>query len=335
MFVNIILANSHWFSTELLQSLHIFDSQIGGILQFASVICHHLGGTTFFLALISLTYAFYRPKLALELSIGLLTAGIVIALAKFYFESPRPLPYPEQFDEKAFGLPSGHTYAAIVVWGLLIYRINNVWLRIVAAFVILYSPFSRMYLGVHFLGDVTLGFFMGTVHLAIVIFCIRNLDRKSIEHYFFKTKQYRTLSLMGMILTLSIILLDSPVLSSEHFHSLSSAMTSAGALAGFWMGLLFYPRFSKSHFLDWGFPYSKGKVDFAAIGFRFIVLLFILFIFYVLPGQFLKNTIWKEDLFLRYMRYFLVSFCLVFLYPIIVQMFAEGKFLLKEKDEAT
>lgn len=327
------LAQSIWFSMEPLQSLHFFDLQIGGILMKVSTFCHHIGGSTFFLLLISLIYTLYRPKLAIELSFGLLTAGVVIALAKFFLESPRPYPYPEAFDERAFGLPSGHSYVAVVVWGLLAYRIQQIAFRIFCALIIVFTPFSRMYLGVHYLGDVTLGFILGTIHLTILLLILRNFDRKAMEHYFFKTENHRTLTLLGLILTLSILLLDSPRLSAEHFYSLSSAMTSAGALAGFWMGMLFYPRFSKAHFLNWNFPIRGGKINFLTIVVRILILLIIGLIFYVFPAQFVKNSIWKEDLFLRYLRYFLISFCLVCLFPIILQNIAHGKFLLIGNDE--
>ncbi|TGL60256.1 phosphatase PAP2 family protein [Leptospira ognonensis] len=333
MQVTPFLSDSILFSLETLQSLHGMDGELGSLLQILSLICHYLGGTLFFLILISLTYTMFRPKLALELSIGLLTAGIIIALAKFFFESPRPYPYPPDFEEKAFGLPSGHSYVAVVVWGLLAYRIRNIWFRAMSFCIIIFTPFSRMYLGLHFLGDVILGCVLGVIHLMIILFLIRHLDQKKLKHYFFQTDKHRTLSLIGMLLTLSIILLDSNSASSEHFFSLSSAMTSAGALAGFWMGLLFYPKFSKEHFLDWGLPFTNGKIDYLGILIRLAVLTVIIVVFYLLPSQFLKNSIWKEDLFLRYMRYFLISFCLVFLFPVVLQSIAGGKFLLKVKDE--
>ncbi len=335
MFVKAFLTQSLFFSLEPLQAIHGLDAYFGNLLWFLSLICHHLGGTTFFLVLISFTYTLFRPKLALELSIGLLTAGVIIGLAKFYFESPRPMPYPPEFEEKAFGLPSGHSYVAIVVWGLLAYRLKKVWFQLICFFIIVFTPFSRMYLGVHFLGDVLLGFLMGAVHLSIIILFVKKLDRKQIQHYFFQIKNHRTLTLIGILLTVSIILLDSPFASSEQFFSLSSAMTSSGALAGFWMGLLFYPKFSKVHFLDWGLPYRSNKLDWIGILMRLFILFFIIGLFYLLPSQFIKNSIWKEDLFLRYLRYFLISFCLVFLFPLILQKIANGKFLLKVKDEET
>lgn len=333
MLVTTFLKNSFLFSYEPLQAMHGLDTQLGSVLWFISVLCHHLGGIFFFLLLISITYTLFRPKLALELAIGLLTAGITIALTKFYFESPRPFPYPPEFDEKAFGLPSGHAYIAVVIWGLLAYRLKFVWLRILCFMIIVLTPFTRMYLGVHFLGDVLLGFVLGCIHLTIIIFLIRNLDRRKLEHYFIKTDKHRTLSLIGMILTLSIILFDSSSASSEHFFTLSSAMTSLGSLAGFWSALLFYPRFSKTHFLDWGLPKRNRKLDILGIFIRLAILSLLVILFYLLPSQLIKNTIWKEDLFLRYMRYYLISFILVFLFPLILQNIAGGKFFLKVKDE--
>lgn len=335
MFMESSFSQTLWFSSAFLDHLHAWDARLGGLFYTISVICHYLGGSGFFLGLISFLYAFYRPKLALEVSVSLLTAGIIVSLAKFYFESPRPFPYPEAFDEKAFGLPSGHTYSSVVVWGLLFFRIPSLWLRVPAALIILSTPFSRMYLKVHFFADVSLGFSIGLVHLIAVLFFLRYLDQKTLKTYFFHTKSYRTYTLLGIILTLSPIVLDSPFLSEEHHHSLASLLTASGALAGFWIGFLFYPRFSKAHFLDWGLPFVEGKFSIQGLLLRISTLLIIILCFYVLPGQFVKNSIWKEDLFLRYLRYLLIGFALVFLYPLSLQTIFNGKYLLKSENETT
>ncbi|TGN09852.1 phosphatase PAP2 family protein [Leptospira ilyithenensis] len=319
-----------WFSQGPLDSLHSLDPSLGTIFHFLSLVCHFLGGTVFFLGLISTAFVFFSPKRSLELSFALLTSGIVIGLAKFYFESPRPHPYPEAFDEKAFGFPSGHAYCAVVVWGLLVYRIKNLGFRIFALTVIILTPFSRMYLRVHFLGDVTLGFLMGLIHLFLIILVLRSLDKKSLPHYFFKTEKYRTLGLLGIVITLSLLLLDSRYSSSEHYHSLAGAVTASGALAGFWMGLLFYPRFSKEENLDWGFPKKEGKPDYQSIFVRLAVLFLFLIVFYILPSLAIKNTIWKDDLFLKYLRYFLVSFALVLGFPVLLQKISRGRFLFSK-----
>ncbi|MCW7507074.1 phosphatase PAP2 family protein [Leptospira levettii] len=324
---------SPWFSSGPLDALHILDPSLGGIFFVISTICHYLGGSSFFLGLISFVYLYYRPKLAFELSLGLLTSGIAVSLWKFYLESPRPFPYPETFDEKAFGLPSGHVYSAIVVWGLLAYRIPKLWFRILSILIILFMPFSRMYLRVHYLGDVSLGFGLGILHLIIILLLLNKYYTNKAESFLF-TNQYRTLGLLGIVLTLLPITLDSPFLTEEHHHSLSGVLMASGALGGFWLGILFYPRFSKKEFLDWSMPtinFQFGSDVFAVFWKTFFVRLSILVIvmalFYVIPGILIKQTVWKDDLFLRYIRYLVVSFALVCIVPIVLQKIQKGKFL--------
>ncbi|WP_208652771.1 phosphatase PAP2 family protein [Leptospira montravelensis] len=330
----LLAQSSHWFSPIPLDFLHHWDPTLGGILVVISTICHYLGGSSFFLGLISFVYIYYRPKLTFELSLGLLTSAVMVSLLKFYFESPRPFPYPEAFDEKAFGLPSGHVYSAVVVWGLLAYRIPKLWFRVLSVLIILFMPFSRMYLRVHYLGDVSVGFGLGLIHLLILLFLLDRFYKNDSVPAFLQTEKYRTLSLLGIVVTLSPISLDSPFLSIEHHHSLSGVLMASGALAGFWMGVLFYPRFSKPEFLDWSLPkcsFSLGTKEFNIFWNTFLVRLLVLAIvislFYVIPGIIIKKTIWKDDLFLRYIRYLVVGFALVAIVPLILQRIQKGKFL--------
>ncbi|TGL23846.1 phosphatase PAP2 family protein [Leptospira yanagawae] len=331
----LLIANaSFWFSSGPLESLHFLDPSLGGILYVISTICHYLGGSSFFLGLISFVYIYYRPKLAFELSLGLLTSGIAVSLCKFYFESPRPFPYPEAFDEKAFGLPSGHVYSAVVVWGLLAYRIPKLWFRIVSVLIIALMPFSRMYLKVHYLGDVTVGFGLGIIHLIIVLLLLNQFYPPMKEKPFFQTIQYRTLGLLGIVVTLFPITLDSPFLSEEHHHSLSGVLMASGALGGFWLGILFYPRLSKKEFLNWSMPNFTLQFGSDSFGIfwktffvRLLVLGTIILLLYVVPGILIKKSIWKDDLFLRYIRYLVVGFALVCIVPLVLQKIQKGKFL--------
>lgn len=330
----ILTETSLWFSQIPLESLHVLDPSLGGVFYVISTICHYLGGSSFFLGLISFVYIYYRPKLAFELSLGLLTSGIAVSLCKFYFESPRPFPYPEAFDEKAFGLPSGHVYSAVVVWGLLAYRIPKLWFRIVSILIIAFMPFSRMYLKVHYLGDVTFGFGLGILHLIIVLLLLNKFYGPNKNEPFFLTNQYRTLGLLGIVVTLFPITLDSPFLSVEHHHSLSGVLMASGALGGFWLGILFYPRLSKKEFLNWSMPNFSLQFGSDSFGIfwktflvRLLVLGTIILLLYVVPGILIKKSIWKDDLFLRYIRYLVVGFALVCIVPLVLQKIQKGKFL--------
>lgn len=330
----LFLANvSFWFSSGPLESLHLWDSSLGGILYGISTICHYLGGSSFFLGFISFVYIYTRPKLAFELALGLLTSGILGYLFKFYLESPRPFPYPELFDEKAFGMPSGHVYTTTVVWGMLAYRIQNVWIRFLSIFIILFMPFSRMYLKVHYLGDVTLGFVLGVLHLILILFLLKQYYDKK-EKVFIETKHYRTLALLGIVVTLSPITLDSSFLSEEHHYTLVGMIMASGALGGFWLGVLFYPRFSKKEFYTWSMPnfsFNFGSPSFGNFWkpffVRLIVLAIVISLFYIVPGILIKNSVWKDDLFLRYIRYLVVGFALVCIVPLVLQKIQKGKFL--------
>ncbi|TGM87300.1 phosphatase PAP2 family protein [Leptospira bouyouniensis] len=329
----ILAETSLWFSQIPLESLHTLDPSLGGVFYVISTICHYLGGSSFFLGLISFLYIYYRPKLAFQIALGLLTSGILGYLSKFYFESPRPFPYPEVFDEKAFGLPSGHVYTTTVVWGMLAYYIPILWLRIVSIFIILIMPFSRMYLKVHYLGDVSLGFGLGILHL-IILLTLLNQFYVPKDKVFIETKQYRTLSLLGIVITLLPITLDSPFLSEEHHYTLVGMIMSSGALGGFWLGILFYPRLSKKEFLNWSMPnlsFQFGSNSFGTFWKTFLVRLLVLgtiiVLLYVVPGILIKKSIWKDDLFLRYIRYLVVGFALVCIVPLTLQKIQKGKFL--------
>lgn len=69
----------------------------------------------------------------------------------------------------SWGFPSGHTSSAIALWGSIIIFFKKVGIWMIAAAMIVFIPFSRMYLGRHFLADVLGGYFLGFV--VMFIFC--------------------------------------------------------------------------------------------------------------------------------------------------------------------
>jgi membrane-associated phospholipid phosphatase len=61
----------------------------------------------------------------------------------------------------SWGFPSGHTSNAMTFGGLISVVFKKTWLKAVAAAVIIFIPFSRIYLGRHFLADIMGGYFIG------------------------------------------------------------------------------------------------------------------------------------------------------------------------------
>ena len=65
----------------------------------------------------------------------------------------------------SYGFPSGHTSGSVTIWGgvSLIFKRN--WLTIICVAMMLLIPFSRMYLGRHFLADILGGYILGSSFL--------------------------------------------------------------------------------------------------------------------------------------------------------------------------
>jgi hypothetical protein len=77
------------------------------------------------------------------------------------------------------GFPSGHTQSAVVVWGYLACRFNKLPLWLLAGFLLLAIPLSRIYLGAHFPTDLLGGYAIG----ALVLFLFLRLTPR-IESWF-------------------------------------------------------------------------------------------------------------------------------------------------------
>lgn len=77
------------------------------------------------------------------------------------------------------GFPSGHTSVAIVFWGSLALLFQKRWLNMLALTLMVLVPFSRIYLGVHFLGDIVGGLILGGALLLIIYLGILHPKRRA------------------------------------------------------------------------------------------------------------------------------------------------------------
>lgn len=88
-------------------------------------------------------------------------------------------------DETGYSFPSGHTMTAVAAYGLLLYYlyrsklkkyIRNICMILVTIMLIL-IPISRVYLGVHFFSDITLG---TSISILWLMLYTEYLNRKNI-----------------------------------------------------------------------------------------------------------------------------------------------------------
>ncbi|QLK27140.1 phosphatase PAP2 family protein [Natrinema zhouii] len=127
-----------------------------------------LGGTTFLMLLLAvLFWCVDRRRSALVISYAVAGLALLLSL-KAVFGLPRPsadaMLLPLEGEHEGYGFPSGHAFAATVVYGGLVSAFDRARdgraLAAAGALVVLVS-LSRVALGVHYLGDVIVGVALG------------------------------------------------------------------------------------------------------------------------------------------------------------------------------
>ncbi|WP_062265030.1 phosphatase PAP2 family protein [Endozoicomonas arenosclerae] len=230
------------FIALLQQKLVAFDSYLRAISAF--------GYSYHFLLIAGLLYWSGYKYLGARLAIGTEISTTVFGACRQFFASPRPYwLYPELYNgmsEKAFGMPSGHTQNAVVLWGLLASTLKSRWLWALALFMIFSTAISRLYLGVHFPSHILVGISFGT----IILFLFISLEKPFLTYLNAKTFWKRCLIvLVACSLPLMITLLFREIFNwgagNGALFPYSKMAKFTGLFCGIGLGLLFAPAFGK------------------------------------------------------------------------------------------
>jgi membrane-associated phospholipid phosphatase len=123
-----------------------------------------LGQQEFFLALVPIIFTLVSPRAGIRLALVLLIGYAVNSTAKLAFHLPRPYWVDSRVaalaTEANYGLPSGHAQT-IAVWLTLGGLIRRPWAWAAMIAIAILVGVSRIYLGVHFAGDVLGGWILG------------------------------------------------------------------------------------------------------------------------------------------------------------------------------
>ena len=132
-----------------------------------------LGNEEFYLFVAPAIYWCLDARLGLRLGISLMLSGMINSGFKLALHGPRPYWLDAQVQafsaETSFGVPSGHSQNAAVVWGVLARRVNTGWSWLLAGLIVALIGISRMVLGVHFPHDVFFGWLIGAILLWAII----------------------------------------------------------------------------------------------------------------------------------------------------------------------
>jgi len=132
-----------------------------------------LGDEAFYLVFMPVLYWCIDRRTGSRLFFLLLFSAYLNAIAKVLADQPRPFTYDQRVEAKVHagggGMPSGHTQNAVVVWGYLAARLGGRLAWLMAVFLMIGIPLSRMYLGVHFPTDLIGGYLLGGIILFIYL----------------------------------------------------------------------------------------------------------------------------------------------------------------------
>lgn len=157
-----IMLDIHTLSRPWLDKLFWLITQTGGLLIFLPV-----AGTAVW---------FWRRDQQKGTWLVLASFGgalLLNSLLKLLFARPRPNVFPPLTTETSYSFPSGHAMSAVAVYGLLALllwrRGKRGWAVLAGCWVPLVA-LSRVYLGVHYPGDVLASLALGIIWLIIVWF---------------------------------------------------------------------------------------------------------------------------------------------------------------------
>jgi undecaprenyl-diphosphatase len=133
--------------------------------------------------------------------VGLLGEGAIWYFLTNYFNRPRPIfavPVWHQMTYPTY--PSGHSFGAVVLFGLLVYLIaaktsSRFWKWVVVALgllITLYIGFSRMFVGDHYTTDILAGYALGIAWAGFAYTMVELTALRNRQHKQVRQEQVRT-----------------------------------------------------------------------------------------------------------------------------------------------
>jgi len=140
----------------------IFFHDIGTpFLDILFKVLTNLGSEPVYIFIASLIFWCYDRRMGIRALYVIMFSAYVALLAKPLFGMPRPPEYLHKITENDFGFPSGHALVSSGFWGYMGFRIKSSRIIIAGAIAVFLVSLSRIYLGVHYPGDIVGGVVFG------------------------------------------------------------------------------------------------------------------------------------------------------------------------------
>ncbi len=149
-----------------------------------------LGYRDFLFMFIPFIYWCYDRKVFGKLLVMVFFSAIINSFLKDIFQDPRP-DFALNIDpwlqtDTSFGFPSGHTQIAVVIWLYIALNVKNLFVKSLSIIFLFGVPLSRVYLGVHDIGDILGGLVVGLATLYIADLIYKNIEKGNIRFYDYK-----------------------------------------------------------------------------------------------------------------------------------------------------
>lgn len=145
------------------------------------------GDAIFFILVGAILYWVIDKKFAFKLMVSFLFSALINGAIKQFTNKPRPYQEgakPILQETTGSSMPSGHSQGIGALGSMMIYEYYEIkWLRWLSVALMILVPFSRMYLGQHYLEDVTVGLVLGIVLglLGLFLLSVGNPDKEDIR----------------------------------------------------------------------------------------------------------------------------------------------------------
>lgn len=263
-----------------------------------------LGSDLFYIVLLLIGYWAVRKKESIVTILVLMVAVVSNYWLKVAIHNPRPPAgylYPGFEAQSNWSTPSGHAQNSSMLFGWLAVKVKTWWMLLLSTVLTVLIGLSRVYLGVHYLDDVVLGWWIGVV-LVLILWYAEGplgtiLSRYKAEYLWF------TLFLVGLAMTVIATYLV-PLPPDDNF----------GALGGLVMGIAVALPL-EARFVQFSVEPVKGQKWRLVL--RVVLGLAIVLVVMVGLGEFLQSVDPNVDVWLRALRYFLVALIGGFVWPAI------------------
>jgi membrane-associated phospholipid phosphatase len=257
-----------------------------------------LGGTLFYIVLLLIVYWAYNKREAIFVCYILILSIMTEFWLKVIIANERPPSsnWHPSADPPNYSTPSGHSQNSATLYGWLTARIKIWWMALIAVIMVGLIGISRIYLGVHYLGDVLFGWGLGIV-IALLFVYLGQPARDYLSRY--KTEHLLlVLLIIGFLLTMIASVLPQPPNDNLGGYG--------GVTMGLAIGLILEMKFV--NFTNEPHEGQKWRLVLRVV----IGLVLVIGVLFGLDPLFPSDLIW-----LRAIRYGLTAITGIFVWPLI------------------